>query len=354
MSSEKEIVVATQGDGGVKVIFTGNDSNGLPRGMIVTEAANGARVVVGTDVLLHALLTPRSQGPSDWNMLVGLDELGTQKQHVDKKITTKLVSASDMNVVVAAAKRKSTKSPCWTGYKQVGMKKGKNGNMVPNCVPVDASVAEFAKAPKKDRISGSKKNKKKSASGGKKIVFSATVEASLRKKMQAHNEKAPKGRRATMGQLKAAYRRGAGAFSSSHRPGMGRAQWAMARVNAYLKLLKSGRPSNPNYKQDNDLLPASHPRSSKSASIIAGGSPVIDESMVFLQDSVDDYMSPEHALVAFAEYSGLGYESVPAFRAAWLRAVERGLDPFDRAKVLAIDLYTSPDADLLPRYRDRT
>ena len=28
--------------------------------------------------------------------------------------------------------------PCWPGYKQVGMKKGKNGNMVPNCVPIDA------------------------------------------------------------------------------------------------------------------------------------------------------------------------------------------------------------------------
>ncbi len=27
--------------------------------------------------------------------------------------------------------------PCWPGYKQVGMKKGKSGKMVPNCVPVD-------------------------------------------------------------------------------------------------------------------------------------------------------------------------------------------------------------------------
>ena len=27
-------------------------------------------------------------------------------------------------------------NPCWSGFKQVGMKK-KNGKMVPNCVPVD-------------------------------------------------------------------------------------------------------------------------------------------------------------------------------------------------------------------------
>jgi hypothetical protein len=33
----------------------------------------------------------------------------------------------------------SGNGPCWDGYKQVGMKKGKNGNMVPNCVPINAS-----------------------------------------------------------------------------------------------------------------------------------------------------------------------------------------------------------------------
>jgi hypothetical protein len=62
--------------------------------------------------------------------------------------------------------------------------------------------------------------------------------------------------------LKAVYRRGAGAFSSTHRPGMSRSGWGVARVNAFLKLVKSGRPSNPKYKQDNDLLPAGHPRKS--------------------------------------------------------------------------------------------
>ena len=32
--------------------------------------------------------------------------------------------------------------PCWPGYKQVGMKKGKGGKMVPNCVPVDGKSLE--------------------------------------------------------------------------------------------------------------------------------------------------------------------------------------------------------------------
>lgn len=29
------------------------------------------------------------------------------------------------------------KDPCWEGYVQRGMKPGKNGAMVPNCVPVE-------------------------------------------------------------------------------------------------------------------------------------------------------------------------------------------------------------------------
>ena len=59
--------------------------------------------------------------------------------------------------------------------------------------------------------------------------------------------------------LKAVYRRGAGAFSSTHRPGMSRSGWGVARVNAFLKLVRSGKPSNPKYVQDNDLLPVGIP-----------------------------------------------------------------------------------------------
>lgn len=77
-----------------------------------------------------------------------------------------------------------------------------------------------------------------------------------------HNAKG-KGPKASLGMLKAVYRRGAGAFSTSHAPKMSRHGWAIARVKAFLYLMRNGRPSNPNYKQDNDLLPKSHKRSSK-------------------------------------------------------------------------------------------
>ena len=210
------------------------------------------------------------------------------------------------------------------------------------------TAAGSKRAPKKDRIYGSKKNKPGSAAGGKKITFSAKTEKALSNKVKEHNEKAPAGRKVTLGMLKAVYRRGAGAFSSSHRPGKTRDQWAMARVNAYLRLVKSGRPANSNYKQDNDLLPKAHPKSTNATTAVTASAIANTELIIALKEE-NEYQSPEHAIVAFAEYAGLGYEVIPAFRAVWLRAVDDHEVPFERAKELAINLYSSRDADLLPK-----
>lgn len=123
-----------------------------------------------------------------------------------------------------------------------------------------------AKTPAKpsERIKGSKKNKEGSAKKANSKIEVGSVLNSLKEKVSSHNKKygKEKGKRVTLGMLKAVYRRGAGAFSSTHRPGMSRSGWGVARVNAFLKLVRSGRPSNPKYKQDNDLLPAGHPRKS--------------------------------------------------------------------------------------------
>ena len=122
-------------------------------------------------------------------------------------------------------------------------------------------------APKKDQKKGSKKNKPDSAKNPSgKITFSKEVTKQLSNKVREHNSKS-KGSKATLGMLKAVYRRGAGAYSTSHAPKMSRHGWAIARVNAFLTLLRTGKPSNSAYTQDNDLLPKGHPRKSK-ASII--------------------------------------------------------------------------------------
>lgn len=175
------------------------------------------------------------------------------------------------------------KGPCWDGYKQVGMKK-KGGKMVPNCVPSDeaaiAATAGSKPASKKDKIKGSTKNKKGSASTGAGVTFSASVTKSLEKKVSEHNEKAKNGRKVNLRMLKAVYRRGAGAFSSSHRPDQNRASWSMARVNAFLKLVRSGKPTNSKYVQDNDLLPKMHPRHSEASTM----SPLIASMVAALDE----------------------------------------------------------------------
>jgi len=110
-------------------------------------------------------------------------------------------------------------------------------------------------APKKDQVKGSDKNAPGSAKKpNKRIKLSDSVE----KKLSKLSEETPG---ATVGMLKSVWRRGAGAYSTSHHPNVSRDGWAMARVNAFIKLLKSGKPSNPDYVQDNDLLPSSHKKS---------------------------------------------------------------------------------------------
>ena len=118
-----------------------------------------------------------------------------------------------------------------------------------------------------ERRRGSKKNPPGSAKKpNKSIQVSESTRTTIRNKMTEHNKKG-KGSKASMGALLTVFRRGAGAFSTSHAPNMSRNGWGIARVNAFLYLLRNGRPSNPNYKQDNDLLPKGHPRASRSASV---------------------------------------------------------------------------------------
>ena len=125
---------------------------------------------------------------------------------------------------------------------------------------------ERAPAPPSDQITGSDKNPAGSAAGKQGgIEINEATETALRNKAEDHNKKMdennrPDWTRVTLGVLKSVYRRGAGAYSTSHRPGIGRAQWAMARVNAFLYLSRVGRPENPAYITDNDLLHVDHPK----------------------------------------------------------------------------------------------
>lgn len=104
-----------------------------------------------------------------------------------------------------------------------------------------------------ERKKGSSVNEPGSAAGA--ITFSEKVTQSLKNKVKEHNEKYSK--KVTLGQLKKVYRRGAGAFSSSHRPGKSRGQWAMARVNTFLKMMRGGKVKDSYRKADQDIAKAS-------------------------------------------------------------------------------------------------
>lgn len=116
-----------------------------------------------------------------------------------------------------------------------------------------------------ERISGSDRNTEGSASGSRGgIEISEETEKALKNKVDEHNEKHgdTESKKVDLGMLKAVYRRGAGAFSTSHRAGIGREQWAMARVNAFLYLVRNGKPEDADYTTDYDLLPSGHPKKS--------------------------------------------------------------------------------------------
>ena len=116
-------------------------------------------------------------------------------------------------------------------------------------------------APAKDRIYGSNKNPKGSASSeksAKDINLSSDILVALTRKLKEFRGK-HKNQNVSLSDLKAVYRRGLGAYSSTHRPTISggkpntRNAWAMARVNAFLRKAGGGEAKE-SYVQDDDLV----------------------------------------------------------------------------------------------------
>lgn len=91
-------------------------------------------------------------------------------------------------------------------------------------------------------------------------------EATLKQKSDDFNKryKDKLGYGVNVGMLKAVFQRGLGAFNVSHSPRVTNpSQWAFARVNAFMYMVRNGRPQNAKYTGDFDLLPKGHPKSDK-------------------------------------------------------------------------------------------
>ena len=98
-------------------------------------------------------------------------------------------------------------------------------------------------------------------------ALSAKVKEGLKNKVDEHNEKYgdKPTKRTSLRTLSAVFRRGVGAYNtnpSSVRPSVRSSdQWAYARVNSYLRALRTGRFKSG--KHDTDLFPDGHPLKSK-------------------------------------------------------------------------------------------
>ena len=104
------------------------------------------------------------------------------------------------------------------------------------------------------------------------VKASASVKKTLKEKAEKHNAKVGnvKSKRTSVRTLSAVFDRGVGAYNTN--PGSVRPtvsspeQWAYARVNSFLYVLRNGRFRGG--KHDTDLLPAGHPQSSKSKQVV--------------------------------------------------------------------------------------
>ena len=85
----------------------------------------------------------------------------------------------------------------------------------------------------------------------------------------------------------------------------GAKQWAMARVNAFLYLLKNGRPQNKKYTTDYDLLPAKHPKKEAMSAIVEGL--IAEFAIIDKIDGINVYSTKEEAIAKAKEIGCEGY-----------------------------------------------
>lgn len=152
----------------------------------------------------------------------------------------------------------------WAIRKMEQFRKGNFAEVGPK-----GGVKESPKAPKSDTPNPNPKGEgsaKGDASGKTGAKVSAQDKKALQKKADDFNDryKEKLGYGVTVGMLSSVFQRGLGAFNTSHSPNVKSAsQWAHARVNAFMYLVKNGRPENAKYTTDYDLLPKKHPKAPK-------------------------------------------------------------------------------------------
>lgn len=198
---------------------------------------------------------------------------GSESKLAVRKMGYKVTTFRPMGSFKEEVSEKDIDEACWTGYKQVGMKK-KGNKQVPNCVPeaIDPFMISYSKHGKHAGFEGGKtlQDIQKKAQELRKKGFTidkmgrnnppvkkenAPSEADIerlkkqgmkpRKEQKDHPAAAvyesiaavkKKAEKSGMpyGVLKKVYDRGMAAWRGGHRPGATQVQWALARVNSFV------------------------------------------------------------------------------------------------------------------------
>jgi hypothetical protein len=113
--------------------------------------------------------------------------------------------------------------------------------------------SEAAKKAKKELEEKEKQNK--FPFNKSKASFAEKVSRMLETKIELHNQKFEQN--ISFAQVSKVYSRGLNVFNSTHKPGISLHQWAIARVNLFLKMMSGGNVSSKYILLDSDIAKAS-------------------------------------------------------------------------------------------------
>ena len=171
---------------------------------------------------------------------------------------------------------------------------------------------------------------------------SGGVKDGLKKKADEHNKKVSgETKKTTLKTLVAVFKRGVGAYKtnpSSVRPNVkSPEQWAYARVNSFLRALKSGKFGSG--KHDTDLFPKGHPLSSKGKKVSASYKPV----------DISFDSSAQVDILAYHHEGDEGEDSVKAFDINAYNGGSLSLSNFSEPAYIDLaSAYVHGDADQQP------
>lgn len=287
MSNNKIVTDNKEGKNGFGGGIFKGDRHSAPSGGIGVEVAGGGKVLTETD---EALLIPKAvdnkktysfngktltnrEIASSINQNYGgvpIKKKGGSVQKNDIEITDEDVIVPPNSVVITRGALLDTET-----------KHNFNGEMLTNQeilsrlnedaggesfddVKIKAKGGKLSKtpAPKKERIFGSKTNKKNSAENidsAKEIKFDTQTNAKILNIILKHNKEYPN-KKINIDVAKAVVRRGMGAYSTSHRPTIkdnkpnSRVAWGLARLNAFVYKIQNGKSKSEKYSQDDDLI----------------------------------------------------------------------------------------------------